>query len=360
MTRTLARLVPALASRFARVRAARAQSLEPPPGYPATPPAAPAGAPVTNPAISQSEEAKDSGLGLEWVYLNGDVGGGYASMDSFSSTTLGLQKTSSAGPPSASRAGVRLIFFSLGVRVRDLQLSGIGDLWELNGEGAFHVRVGHIDAYFGVRGGYNFVGSLNSSTAAVATGDTPSSVSVHGFNVGPMLGLDVYLAKWMSDRRRRGRAVPVPAAPEADHPGARGLDAQRRRARRTRSAPSSTTSPGAARASGSCRRRTWASTSDTGARGFVTVSDEHDVSCTSPSPWTFTCRITEGPRLHWGPCSRRCAGWCRRPSPPCSSPSWSTGPTSAASRRGSSCSRSSSGRWPRSCRCCVVGKAARR
>ena len=161
-------------------------------------PRPPAGAPVYNPAISQFEEAKDSGLGLEWVYLDGDVGGGYASMDSFNSTTLGLQKTSSAGPAFGVAAGIRLIFFSLGVRVRDLQLSGIGDLWELNGEGAFHVRVGHVDGYFGVRGGYNFVGSLNSSTAAVATGDTPSSVSVHGFNVGPMLGLDVYLAKWVS------------------------------------------------------------------------------------------------------------------------------------------------------------------
>ena len=132
------------------------------------------------------------------MYLNGDVGGGFASMDSFNSSTLGLQKTSSGGPAFGVAAGVRLIFFSLGVRVRDLQLSGIGDLWELNGEGAFHVRVGHVDAYFGARGGYNFVGSLNSSTANVATGDTPSSVSVHGFNVGPMLGLDIYLAKYVS------------------------------------------------------------------------------------------------------------------------------------------------------------------
>src|SRR6202044_3985825 len=66
------------------------------------------------------------------------------------------------------------------------------------GEAAFPPRIGHVDPYFGVRGGYNFVGSLNGSTVSVATGDTPSSVSVHGFNVGPMVGIDFYLAKYVS------------------------------------------------------------------------------------------------------------------------------------------------------------------
>jgi hypothetical protein len=200
MIRTFAWLGPVLAVLVPSLAAA--QGLEPPAGGGPTPgPGAPGTSEASasaNPAINPAEESKDSGLGLEWVYLNGDVGGGFASMDSFNSSTLGLQKTSSGGPAFGVAAGVRLIFFSLGVRVRDLQLSGIGDLWELNGEGAFHVRVGHVDGYFGARGGYNFVGSLNSSTANVATGDTPSSVSVHGFNVGPMLGLDVYLAKYVS------------------------------------------------------------------------------------------------------------------------------------------------------------------
>ncbi|HEY1696189.1 MAG TPA: hypothetical protein VGG39_28680 [Polyangiaceae bacterium] len=189
MTRTLACILAGLASTLVAT-SARAQALEPPAGGGAAPPA--------NPAINESEEGKDSGLGLEWVYLNGDVGGGFASMDSFNQTTLGLQKTSSGGPAFGVGAGIRLLFFSIGARVRDLQLSGIGDLWELNGEAAFHVKVGHVDGYFGARGGYNFVGSLNSQTAAVATGDTPGNVSVHGFNVGPMLGLDVYFNKWIS------------------------------------------------------------------------------------------------------------------------------------------------------------------
>jgi hypothetical protein len=154
--------------------------------------------PTNNPAISNADEAKDSGLGLEWVYLDADVGGGFASMNSFSEQTMGLQKTSSGGPAFGFGGGIRLVFFTVGVRARDLQLSGIGDLWELNGEAAFHTRIGRVDAYFGVRGGYNFVGQLNSQTTSVATGDTPGSISVHGFNVGPIVGLDVYLLKYVS------------------------------------------------------------------------------------------------------------------------------------------------------------------
>jgi hypothetical protein len=210
MTRTLAWLVSGSVFVCASGAAstANAQALQPPPGYPSSgaPPAYPssgqasasAGTSTTNPAISSDEESKDSGLGLEWVYLNADVGGGFASMDSFNSTTLGLQKTSSGGPAFGAAAGIRLLFFSLGVRVHDLQLSDIGDLWELSGEAAFHTRIGHVDPYFGVRGGYNFVGSLNGSTVGVAAGSTPASVSVHGFNVGPVVGLDYYFAKVIS------------------------------------------------------------------------------------------------------------------------------------------------------------------
>ena len=204
MTRSLALLVTTSVVLFAST--ASAQALQPPPGYPTSgaPPGYPAGqtsastSGTSNPAISNDEESKDSGLGLEWVYLNGDVGGGFASMNSFSEQTLGLKQTSAGGPAFGFGGGVRLLFFSIGVRVRDIQLSGIGDLWELNGEAAFHTRIGHIDAYFGVRGGYNFVGSLNKSTVSVAAGDNPSSVSVHGFDVGPMVGIDFYLAKYVS------------------------------------------------------------------------------------------------------------------------------------------------------------------
>ena len=203
MRRPLAWLLFALAFAFlASPSVAHAQGLEPPPplgptapGYPGQYP--PPSAPVPSSSPS-SDESADSGLGLEWVWLNAEVGGSFVDMQSFSASSMGLVKTSSSGPSYGLGAGIRLLFFTLGVRARDLSLSDIGDLWLLNLEAAFHTRIWRIDPYFGVRGGYNFVGSLNGHSVQVATGGTPSDVSVHGFNVGPMFGIDVYLAKIIS------------------------------------------------------------------------------------------------------------------------------------------------------------------
>jgi hypothetical protein len=179
---------------------AAAQSLEPPPPLPSGgSPVPSAGAlPPATPTTASNEQAEDSGLGLEWVYLNAEVGGAYVNMQSFSANNLALKTTEDGGPAVGVAAGVRLLFLSLGVRARDLLLSTIGSLWELSLEGALHTRIWHIDPYFGVRGGYNFVGSLNGSTVQVATGGSPSDVSVHGFNIGPMVGIDVYFSKLVS------------------------------------------------------------------------------------------------------------------------------------------------------------------
>jgi hypothetical protein len=162
----------------------------------APPPMAPA--PTYTPApTSSNDSSQDSGLGLEWVYLNADAGFGYTNMSSFSETTLAIQKVSSAGGAFGIGAGVRLLFFTVGARARDLQLSAF-NLWELDGEAAFHIRIWRIDPYVGVRGGYAFVGSLNSGSVDVATGSSSSDVAVHGVNLGPMAGIDVYLSSLVS------------------------------------------------------------------------------------------------------------------------------------------------------------------
>jgi hypothetical protein len=144
------------------------------------------------------DEKGDSGLGQEWVYLNADVGGSYVDMKSFSENNLGLQTTRAGGTVFGVGAGVRLLFLTIGARVRDQMLSSIGDLWEIDGEAAFHLRIWHIDPYFGARGGYTFIGSLNSQSVQVATGGSASDVAIHGFDVGPMVGLDVYFTKLVS------------------------------------------------------------------------------------------------------------------------------------------------------------------
>ena len=150
---------------------------------------------MSNPAGTDEDE--DSGLGLEWVWINADAGYAYTNLASFSSTKLSMTKTASSGPVVGGGIGARLLFFSFGIRARDLILEDIGNLWEIGGEAAFHLRVWHIDPYFGVRGGYNFVGQLNSGSAQAATGDS-QNVSIHGFNVGPMVGIDFYFNHWIS------------------------------------------------------------------------------------------------------------------------------------------------------------------
>lgn len=146
---------------------ALAQGLEPPPGYPAGYSAS------SSPPPPSSDEKEDSGLGLEWVYLNAEAGVSYVDMQSFSASSLGLVKTSAGGPSFGVGAGVRLFVLSLGARVREMSLSDIGSLWLLNLEAAFHTRIWRIDPYFGVRGGYNFVGSLSGSSVQVAQGERP-------------------------------------------------------------------------------------------------------------------------------------------------------------------------------------------
>ena len=222
MTRAIAwtvRVAPVLAVALL-APSAHAQGLQPPPpmgapaaapaGYPPGYPGAPVQpgqpGPVGQPGqpgqVGQydipPEESQDSGLGLEWVWLNADAGYAYTDLASFSQSSLGLQKTASSGPVVGAGIGARLLFFTFGVRARDLILDNIGNLWEIGAEAAFHLRVWHIDPYFGVRGGYNFVGSLDQSTVSNATGNTSPSVSVHGYNVGPMIGLDYYFAHWIS------------------------------------------------------------------------------------------------------------------------------------------------------------------
>jgi hypothetical protein len=202
MTRTLAALTPALLLTL-YAPSSPAQGLEPPPpmapGAAGSPPPSSSGQLPSSPGPTNADdENQDSGLGLEWVWINADVGFSSVNMSSFSESQLGLVQTSGSGPTFGVGAGVRLFFLTAGVRVRDSLLSSLGSLWEIDAEAALHMRVWHIDPYFGVRGGYAFVGSLSSSSVGTAAGVSPPDVSINGFNVGPILGIDLYLSHLVS------------------------------------------------------------------------------------------------------------------------------------------------------------------
>lgn len=142
------------------------------------------------------DEPHDSGLGLEWLWLDADLGASYVGLDSLNSSTFSLQHSSSSGAAFGVGAGVRLLFFTVGARARDLQLSSF-NLWEIDGEAAFHMRIDHVDPYFGFRGGYAFVGSLSSTDIGSPTGTSPD-VSVHGYSAGLMAGCDYYFNHFVS------------------------------------------------------------------------------------------------------------------------------------------------------------------
>ncbi len=206
MTRTLAAVIPACLVLLA-ARGASAQDAVPPAVVvaPSEPPAqepAPAGAPVVivkdKPNdITSANDRQNGGTGLEWVYLNADVGAAGADLASLKSSRWDLQDTSGAGPAFGIAAGARLLFLSVGLRARDLQLSSF-NLWEVDAEAAFHMKIWRIDPYFGVRGGYAFLGALSAQALETSTGSAASDVTVHGWNVGPMVGLDIYFSKLIS------------------------------------------------------------------------------------------------------------------------------------------------------------------
>ncbi len=108
-----------------------------------------------------------------------------------------MQDNRASGPAFGVGAGVRLVFLSAGIRVRDLQLSSF-NLWETDLEAALHFRIWRIDGYVGGRGGYAFLGSFSADSLRASTGNTASNVTVHGWNIGPTAGLDFYFSKLVS------------------------------------------------------------------------------------------------------------------------------------------------------------------
>ena len=142
-------------------------------------------------------DLETGGLGLEWVYLNADMGVAYTDLVSLKASNWALQDNSAAGPAFGLGAGVRLLFISVGARVRDLQLSTF-NLWETDLEAAFHFRIWRVDGYFGARGGYAFLGAFSAESVRTSTGSAASDVTVHGWNVGPTVGLDFYFSKRVS------------------------------------------------------------------------------------------------------------------------------------------------------------------
>jgi hypothetical protein len=116
-------------------------------------------------------ESEDSGRRLELVYVNADVGGGFLAGTGLSQGYFGF----------GASAGVRLLTFTLGARVRD-HLGSV-NLLAIGGEAAYHLVLGSADLVLGAHGGYAGVTNTLGSS---------------GGNVGLDVGLDYYLSSTFS------------------------------------------------------------------------------------------------------------------------------------------------------------------
>ncbi|MEI7894739.1 MAG: hypothetical protein WCI05_16705, partial [Myxococcales bacterium] len=156
------------------------------------PPAAPPGSRMAQ-QLSESER-DDSGIGLEWAWANAQFGYSTVNLGLLNSSSLGLQNTSAGGPMWSVGAGARLLFLTVGARLRNQVLSTF-NVWQIDAEAGFHLRYWRLDPYVTLRGGYAF---LTHMTSSMLGGQDPSSLSMRGFNIGTAIGVDYYLNRLFS------------------------------------------------------------------------------------------------------------------------------------------------------------------
>ncbi len=173
---------------------ASAQILFPPSPFPQP---VPSGAQSRTSTDLRQSQNEDSGIGLEWVYINADIGGGFASLGALGQSNLGLAKSSAAGMVWGVGAGARLLFLTLGARMRNYQLADF-TLWTIGGEAAWHAKLGRWDPTVGLRASYGFLGSIDAEAFSTATSASQKDFQLRGLNLELMGGVDYYFNSYIS------------------------------------------------------------------------------------------------------------------------------------------------------------------
>lgn len=138
----------------------------------------------------QRAEKEDSGRGLEFFWLNGEIGFEHLGLQTFSADNLipELVESTQTGPVYGGGIGFRLFILTLGARFR------LGDfdhwqLWTLNGELGLRMPIGRVEPYFTFGGGYASIGNFKR----VGQGLDADEVDIRGFNVRGGFGIDFYV-----------------------------------------------------------------------------------------------------------------------------------------------------------------------
>jgi hypothetical protein len=148
-------------------------------------------APSATQAQLEKSEREDAGRGLEWVWLQAEGGGAYASANGLSDDKLlgtGTKADGGAGLIGVA-AGARLLFFTVGVRARMSFLADYRIVSVMPEVGA-HVPLGRWEPYFFLGAGYATLSGLPK----IGT-ERPS---IAGFDGRVGLGIDHYLTPTFS------------------------------------------------------------------------------------------------------------------------------------------------------------------
>jgi len=195
----LVALLAGLASIAFAASAARAQApsqpgqelqaggLTPPSSAPEEPPPPPS---ETEQQLARADR-EDSGRGLEYFLLNGEVGFEHVGFRTLSDDGLvdaDSVATTQTGAVFGGGIGLRLVFVTGGVRFRFGNFSE-WNLWTLNGEVGVRIPYGNLEPYASLGGGYASVGGLEVGAA---------DVDISGWNVRAAAGLDWYLSNTFS------------------------------------------------------------------------------------------------------------------------------------------------------------------
>jgi hypothetical protein len=142
------------------------------------------------------DKEKDSGRGLEFLWINVEGGVqhlGLQTLSSKGSLVPGIVKTSELGPMTGLGVGVRLFFLTLGLRGR----IGIYDEYNyvsLNPEVGLHFKItDNVEFALSLSGGYSALGGFKANNLLDS-----SVVNVRGFNVRAGLNLDYYFSHFFS------------------------------------------------------------------------------------------------------------------------------------------------------------------
>ena len=146
----------------------------------------------------EKADREDSGRGLEFVWLNAEIGGEHLGLQTFKANNLvdaGTVKTSQTGLLYGAGLGVRLVFITLGARFRLGNFSE-WDLWTLNGELGIHIPLGSVEPYFTFGGGYASLGSFGGKSLGGSL--ESEDVDVKGYDIRGGFGIDFYVSDHFS------------------------------------------------------------------------------------------------------------------------------------------------------------------